>query len=604
MDAPSLGQGNATESAAPPKASTVDVRSGIWRWFDRATLVLLWLVALAVVVRTAAFAYRHLLPAPICDAYSFWLPLSQHGARVADLFAEHNEHIIVFPKLCYLADAKLAAGSGVLLWAMSCLLILAIVLVIGYIGRRYFFTTGSQALMYTALVLLCYFNGTHLTNLVWGFMIQHWLESMAVVLLSWCFAGMASAENRGGWMLYAASFGLAFGAVFTMGSGLACLLAAVVVGLLFRLRWPPVLFFALMAVGFVAFCLTFNPPPPGRAQAVMQSPLDAVKFYLAFLGGPFLRCVPWPASSIFWSMHPELAVTLGAVLFTAGTVFLVREAFRRSRPGVFVVFHAMLILYGFGSGAMLVISRLSVDTYYGTEPKYSATSLLAWIGVFSLGLTSVGQRWPLPVRARSVAWLACLTALMFLVVPAQRREHHIVYDWNAQTWDTEAGHVAGVYDPSTLCAFPSQRVAGFAMSQQYLRPRRMAMYRRYSYAVGDRLADHFSVVPATACIGAFEQCQTVDNGQYPGASVLGWGWDKVANQPVHDLVFCEPGGRIVGIAHSTRERGDVLMFFPYMARRCGWFGYVRREPSGTPISAYAVVDGGRGACLIGQAKLP
>jgi hypothetical protein len=193
---------------------------------------------------------------------------------------------------------------------------------------------------------------------------------------------------------------------------------------------------------------------------------------------------------------------------------------------------------------------------------------------------------------------------MLLIVPAQRREERIVHNWKANIWDTEASHIAGVYDPATIYAFPSQRVAGFAMSQQYLRPRRLAMYHRYPYAIGDRLADHFSVVPAEASIGAFEQCQPIHDGQYPGFSVSGWAWDKAANRPVQDLVLCEPGGRIVGVAHSTHDRGDVLMFFPYMALRCGWFGYVRREPPGTPLSAYAVVNRGRGACLIGQAKLP
>jgi len=604
MDAPHVSQDCAAASPAAPTTLPGTTRFSFGLWFDRAVLTLMWLVALGLAVRTAWVAYGHLLPAPVCDAYSFWVPLAQHGFRIADLFLEHNEHIIVFPRLCYLADTWLAAGTGVLLWGVSCLLMAAIPLVIGYIGRRYFFTNNRQALMYCALITACYCNGTHLINLVWGFMVQHWIESLAVVLLCWCFARLATAEHRGGWLLYAASVALAFVAVFTMGSGLACLMAAVVVGLLFRLRWQPVLLFAILAIVFTTACLNYNPPPPGRVQAVLHSPLEAAKFFLACLGGPFLRCVAWPQPAISWQIHPLRAVALGAVLLTAAVVFLARETFRRDRPGTFSVFHAILIVYTLGSDAMLVLSRFAVATYYSTEPKYAATSLLAWIGVFSLGLKVLAERWPLPARAQSVAWLACLTGLMFLVVPAQLREQRIMHDWNTQLWDTEASHVAGVFDRATITTFPNQQMVGFAASQQYLRPRRLAMYHRYPYALGDRLADHFTVVPSTACLGAFDQCLPVDHGQYAGYSVEGWAWDKTANQPVHDLVLCEPGGRIVGVAHSTRNRGDVSLVFPFVDYRCGWFGYVRREPAGTPISAYAIVNQGRGACLIGQAKLP
>lgn len=583
----------------------MDPRPGLSELLGWAPLVVMCGTALVLAVRTVWVSYQCLLPAPIADMYSVWFPLHEHGFQVADLLKSHNEHIILVPRLFYLADVKLAAGTGALLLVASWLLALGVPLVFACVARRHFFASRRNAGMYLGLVTICYFNGGHLTSFVWGFMIQHWLESLSVVLLSWCFARQASADGGGRLWLYGVSLGLALVAIFSMGSGVACLLATVAVGVALRLRWRAVLYFAGLTAGCMLLYYKLNPTQFGRSFAVLwNEPLAAAKFFLASLGGPFLRCVTWPAPVLFWRAHPNRAVALGAVLLAAAIVLLAREMFRRKRPGTFAVFHAVLILYVLGSGMVLVLSRLSVDPFYGTEPKYAATVLLGWIAVFSLGLKNAAELVTLPVRYQPAAWLGCLAGLMLLVVPAQRREERIVGDWHASLWEAEAAQVTGVYDPFTLAAFEWQRPQAYALAQQYLKPRRLSMFHRYSYAVGDRLADHFAVGPVDQCTGAVEKFLAVYGGPTAGFSVEGWACDADGRRPIRDIVLCEPGGQIVGIAHCCRKRPDLLAERPNLDLRCGWFGYIRPCPPGTAITAYALVDRGRTACPIGAAKLP
>jgi hypothetical protein len=574
-------------------------------WLDWVPVVVMCGAALVIVLRTMWVSYQHLLPSPIADMYAFWLPLHEHGFQVADLLKPHNEHIILVPRLFYLADVKLAAGTGVLLQVGSWLLALGVPLVFAWAARRYFFTDRRNAWMYLGLVTLCYFHGEHLGSFVWGFMIQHWLESLSVVLLSLCFARLASDEGAAGLRLYAASLVLALVAIFSMGSGVVCLLATVAAGIALRLRWRPVLYFALLTAGCILLYHKLNPSQFGRSFSVLwNEPLAATKFFLATLGGPFLRCVTWPAPVLFWRAHPNRAVALGAALLVAAVVLLAREAFRRRRPGTFAVFHAVLILYVLGSALVLVLSRLSVDPFYGTEPKYAATMLLGWIAVFSLGLKNAAERVTLPTRYQPAAWLACLAGLMLLVMPAQRREERIVGDWYASLWESEAGQVAGVYDPFTLSAFEWQRPQAFALAQQYLKPRRLSVFHRYPFTMGDRLADHFAVAPANQCTGAVEKFQAVYGGPTAGYSVEGWACDADGRRPVRDIVLCTPGGQIMGIAHCCRKRLDLLAQRPTLDLRCGWFGYLRPCAPGTTITAYALVNGGRTACPIGTAPVP
>lgn len=560
-------------------------------------------IALAIGVHTAWLACASLAPAPFADAYPLLLQVAEHGFRWSDLLEPHNEHVIAIPKFLFVADLHLAAGTGLSLVTMNLVLVAAVPLAFALIAWRGFFARPRDALFYGALVFVAYCNGTQLMSLAWGFMIQHWIAALSVVVTAYGFARLAARESRCRPAWYALAAASAAAAILSVGSGVACLLAAVAVGVTLRLRWPTVLVFAGMALAGLAFQLLLNPPSAERSLGnLAHAPLAALQFYLAYLGGPFLRCVMWPATSLFWEPRPGLAMALGGLLLAAACFLLAREALRRGPRSPFVVFHSVVLVYALGAGVLLTAARLNISVYYGTEPKYAATSLLGWIAIFSLGLDCAAAWCTIPEGWRPAAWAAGLAALLVLVLPAHFRERRVALGWKDLVWDSEAGQVAGVFDPMTLNAFEHQRQRAFQMSQSYLKPFRLSMFHRYAFAMGDRLADHFSPAPAGTCLGSLDLYHPLQPGA-GGMAVSGWAWNVGQGAKVRDVLLTDPEGRIVGLAHTTRDRGDVPAVHPAVAVRCGWFGYVRSVPPGTLLSAYALTGAGQ-ACLIGQSPAP
>jgi hypothetical protein len=76
--------------------------------------------------------------------------------------------------------------------------------------------------------------------------------------------------------------------------------------------------------------------------------------------------------------------------------------------------------------------------------------------------------------------------------------------------------------------------------------------------------------------------------------MIGWSWDDAAGQAARRIVLADDGGRVVGYGLGGYPAGKPGRF-----RRSDWRGYYRAAAD-VPITAYALVDGGRAACPLAR----
>lgn len=554
-----------------------------------------------MVVSTARLVCELWTPVPWADIFVEWSWLNEHGLNFADLFRPHNEHIIFVPRLFYLADRFFCAGSTKLLLVCNFVLAMAIALLFYRVAARRFFTRRLDAWLYFSVVLTAYVNANQLNNLVAGFMIQHWLDALGCLMFAYCFAGLCEQIGlRKRIFLHLGLLVFATAVTLTAGNGVACLLVAFLLSAVFRLGWKRGAYFAILFAVVAAAYLHFNPAARSNSlESIAKSPGDAVRFYLAFLGGPYSRCEAWYPATRFWFFDGRVVTRLGLVIFAAGIIVVWRAWLQRERRDFFSLFHVFVIVLVFGTGVLTTVARLPLGVYYGTDTKYAATVLLAWISIFSLVIKQASCYGSLCLPHRRLAWLGGYLVVLFAVLPGHFREAQIFREWNGILWRFESAMVAKIYDPLFISAsFPDKALAAV---RDYMRPRKLGIFSRYRFEIGEPLAAYFKVVDSSQCLGAFDT-RTAMASQPPGVwMVEGWAWDKKHHGAFRDIILADASGAIVGVAHTNLDRRDPAEAYPGRVElMSGWVGYARSLDPHSPISAYGVLDAEGNVCLIGK----
>lgn len=570
------------------------------RVLDRILFVLVLMAGAGMALHTARLLAEFWLPIPWADSFVDWFRLQEHGFRAADLLQPHEEHVLAVPRLFYWADIRFFSGASRFLLVMNYLLAAAIPVIYALVGRR-FFQRPADRWLYLAVLLAAYLNGVQMLNLMWSFMIQHWLEYVASLGVACAFAALLQATTaRSRLLLHVALVALILVAMLSTGGGILCLLLVLALSVVYRVGWKTTAWFTLLAIGLLWAYMKLNTSAsPERVKTLMAAKLDAVKFFLAFLGSPYLRYHTWPAKGLFWFFDGRLALGMGALVVTSGVWVVVREWVQRRRDP-YSVFHVFMILLAFGIAGLATVARLKEGVYYATVTKYACASLLAWMSIASLMLRQLAEgRGMLPVALRNPAWAAAMLALLAVALPAHLREEKIFRQHTLSLWECESSMVAGVYDANRLPIDAYFAEKAFRVVQDYLRPRRLGPFSRYPWTLGDRLSDYYRVVES-GVIGCVDERLKTGSNFGPGVFLRGWAWDPQRKQVPFDVILADDAGRIVGVAHNTEERCDVMAVHgDRRSLASGWIGYTRPVDPAQTIHAFAVLKHRR-VCEIGK----
>ncbi len=320
---------------------------------------------------------------PFWDEWAFIPDLQKSAAGrfgLADLWAQHNEHRLFFPRLIFLPVAHFTHWNLRSEMIVSLVLAAAIfVLVVALLRRTLSPYSRGLFLLSSVAVGWFVFSPVQYQNWLWGWQVQWFLSNLAALgaialLSSW-------PESRRRWVGVACAIAAAVVASYSLASGLLVWMACLAV-FVPKKRLRPYLPVWLAAAGVTvgAYLVGYHKPPQTPPlTALLHHPGAFIAYVLRYLGAPL------------FGNNGYSAFVGGAIvgIFVATTAFLAPrapEAFSRAVAWVALGFYAML------SAALTGIGRVGFGVDQSEASRYTTTSTLFLLATVALVLVAVASR--------------------------------------------------------------------------------------------------------------------------------------------------------------------------------------------------------------------
>lgn len=561
---------------AIPKAAPVAAPM-IWALAFSAGIALVVASTIAVVVRTYT-------PLPKWDHWAeiLWLKSYYAGQwHVSDLWRQHNEHRILFPRLFLLADWFLFSGTNVFLLVSILLLQAAHAWIFLREVRVWKELSAAVRLTVSAIIVTLFFSGANLDNFTWPFQISFILAFYAGTAS--LYALIRYAENRApaaGWLTLSA--GCAIVATHSLANGILIWPVLLLAGVVLRLSGR-----VLASIGILSGLVVFQffssyHLLPGHANAVaaLRSPLAVLDFVGAYLALPLAR------------IDHGIGVATGLMAVAAFAWCALRLVRQRVLPRL-VVLSLGVMLYIVAGAFLTALGRMAVSPPEASL-RYATPACIFWACALLLALAEAET-----FRQSSAAVAAVLaTGITGLIAIAPLHLDRCAASLQfAQTVrEAETALRVNVDAKAQLATIYPDPDAAFPLVDVLREHHRSLFATPAPVAVGELLPSDYQVVGRDRCHGAWEIMTILENVAKPGASACGWAWDKSANRRPDEIVFMDDSRLIRGLATFTRNREDVAAVYrTSRMASSGWFGFIRGV-SPTPPRAYALLGDGQSLC--------
>ena len=352
----------------------------------------------------------------------------------SELFAQHNEHRFLFPRIVMLLSASAVHYNTHALMYLSWLFVLGIaaVLLAEHVST---FGASPVSLIVWVPVAWLLFSARQYENWLWGWQVGFFMCAAAFVSAAY----LVHTSDKGVWR-FPAGLLCAVISSYTVGGGLgvwpagaAQLLALHLIRrdnasrryLVMLTTWCLV---GAVAVGFYVRGLKSNPAHPDPAY-VLHHPLEGLRFFIATLGAPF-------------SHRVDGAVAAGTALCVVAVIIVVawtRGAIDRARAAFAIPF----FVYSLAFAALITVGRGGWGPELGLSSRY--TTLLAFfaIGVHRAALAITWERTRLVLAGVLLCLtISCLSAFFqesytfaFASKDYQRTNAEILRDWRNRSDD-------------------------------------------------------------------------------------------------------------------------------------------------------------------------
>jgi len=331
--------------------------------------------------------------------------------QFADVWAQHNEHRLLFPQLIVLALDKLGGWSQVREQLVSLVfLIVTELAVLGIIRRTIHGAAGAVATIMSCLFL---FGLWQSENFSWGFQIAWFLCNACVVGV----VALLARPNRQAIDIMGA---IALGVIasYSSSQGLVSWAVGAVAIVLVPITVSRTLIVWLCAAA--ATEVVYRVGAVARTaghMSLVHHPLDALRYVLAYFGSP-LEGLSGPDRSALFGLlvvGVVLASFIADVVRSNRLLHLVRRA-----PWYALAIYpiACAIATAYGRGEYGVAQALA--------SRYTSISGLLWIAAIAIGCTYVARMPALSWRTRGFA-----AAIAMIVVFAARSEYVGSTAWQA-----------------------------------------------------------------------------------------------------------------------------------------------------------------------------
>lgn len=578
-------------------------------WLANYIKLVLSFCAFGLVGATLYFEAHNLFAMPLFDdmfdRLRMYRSLGDTITFIKYLFAPHNEHRILTTRLLALLDEDLLGGKEYVQVTSSHVLQFLSSLLAYHAFSRVAcekLTIGARVLLYSALVLL-FINPNFLYTLLVPFQVQHAIMEMLCVLAALMVSGASEKEDGPAltdWRFLVSLLALAVVASFTLGNGPVILLTAAACAIV--LRWRLTTTLALIALAMIHTALVF-----GTTEFVGQKSYAIAKvlnFALVYLGSPFLRFDPWPASYATYATSHGFATAAGAVVLATGVVFALARLFKPGLGGSLAVFGLALIVIVIASGLAGGLSRAQFGLLEGGNKKYASFAALGWVGCLAIYISLLRAwfvSWSIAVEAVSVVALLLLVPLSAI---GFEREARLWQKETERNWEAAIAVLLKVNTPALNDIYqPPTEIADYV---RFVDPLNRGVFAQFRYRWGDDAPQAFARMRATTCRGSAQDLMPIPSADRPNVfdangapmKMNGWAWIESDHAPAATVIAVDPKNHIVGLAKTTRPSETAEEWLSQkFDRDVGWFGFARVEE--TPLRFFAISRNGRRYCELG-----
>jgi hypothetical protein len=373
-----------------------------------ANAVLVFAAVAMPVIMTAVF-YVYGSPVVYLDDFDFY-PVIQHAAAghltMSDLWAQHNEHRMLFPNLLFLLTYELYAWNNATICYITHAFAAASVVVLALLGGK---TLDRRWALPAAVVfsILC-FSPLQSFNFLLGFQLQWLLTTFCMGCVAYI---LATVERP----LHAALLAAVFATIasYSLASGLSiweCVLAALVLA---HVKWDVPTAATWAAIGVVVtviYLIGWKPLYQSDPTFWLHHPVIFAHYVLTYLGSPLAFDRDMRTSTIIGFVGVTLFVSFiaaGRSLRKNYAVDLSRSMFPWITLGLFGIANA--VITGIGRDAFGLGQALS--------SRYVTMANFIWFGVIGLAAIVVPAAYTHAVKEkqRTIALVSGLCATLFCV---------------------------------------------------------------------------------------------------------------------------------------------------------------------------------------------
>ena len=402
---------------------------------------------LCAALSTVYLVFRFYSPLPKWDQWAEILWLKNYYAgqwHVSDLWRQHNEHRILFPRLFLLTDLLLFKGRNVFLFISMLALQAAHCSIFLRQMKSEKGLSSEERLFLWSVFILLFFSAGHLDNFTWGFQVSFVLVFLAGTisiqsLLQLAEAWKCGRLSRAGYAWLAMSIAAATIASYSLASGILIwpTLIVLAIGLRLPKSWIGVLCASGTLVIWVYFLGYYSLPGHTNAKLALRQPLEMIFYAAAFIAIPVSR------------LQHSVGVAVGLVqMFFTGWL-VVRLMLGR------IPFHRLFLL---SLGNMVFIIATAFLTAAGrmalsppeAAVRYNTPALLFWICCITICLSERDVlRWGVKNRLAIVA-SATATWFVLAMVPMTLSEAQRFNALRLPILDAETALLVNVHDAARV----------------------------------------------------------------------------------------------------------------------------------------------------------
>jgi hypothetical protein len=522
-----------------------------------AVLAALGVAGVALGVSVVVDAYS---PVPFADfwsQFSFLEPALDGDIRLADLWAQVNEHRILVARLQFLVDYALFDGTFVFLFAaivVSSLLLAATYAAIAWRETR----DGVITLGVSSAASIAALSPVADENLTWSYQVQFVQVFLFATAAVAALAVAARASGGRTWLWTGGSVLAAAAATYSMANGL--LVWPVLVVLALALRLPRAV---VLAVGLAGAALTASYlwQLEFTTRSSLDDPVRLLGYAAAYLG------------SALQETSTAVAISAGTAGLALLGVLCAQVWRRRTDPGVALPFGAGVGCFVLLTALQTAAGRLSLfEVSQALSPRYALGSFTFWLALLVGYLPALRERLGRYAGLALPAVLAAAAALLLTISVTARPDPDELQETVFGKETTVLAHVVGVEDASgTLTGGPSGRLVDDVLDW-------MAANRLGPWAPGGNAEDmRLSVTggnDAPECAGSVESADPVGGG----LRLRGW-IVPPADEDARNIAVRAADGTDVGQGRVGSYRRDILEAGLTRRSRTGFVAYARGEPS-------------------------